>query len=88
MQKIAQNTTLDTNFSTVVPMAVYIGDYNYWQPVVEQYCKYTCWPYWSTNQSKIEQAFKIVQKLIDKKLIKLATVKSFIEVVNNISEVL
>ncbi len=40
------------------------------------------------QKSKIEQAFKIVQKLQEKKLLTLKTVKDFIETVNDISEVL
>lgn len=44
--------------------------------------------YW-TNESKIEKSFKLVQKLIENKVIKEpATVKQFIELINTISEVI
>ena len=41
-----------------------------------------------TEKSKVEQAFKILGKLMEKKIIKQVTVKEFIELVNEIASVL
>lgn len=64
---------------------------NWYQPVpyiplVEQYYYNNLNP-WSSGS--IEKAFKLVQKLLEKKLIKEPkTVKDFIELVNTLSEIL
>lgn len=55
-------------------------------PLVEQYYCTNLTP-WSSGS--IEKAFKLVQKLLEKKLIKEPkTVKDFIELVNTLSEIL
>lgn len=42
--------------------------------------------YWTPN--KTEQAFRLVQKLLEKKLVKLNTIKDFIELTNEIVSIL
>ena len=58
------------------------------QPLVQQYY----YPYYQTywvNEDKMSKAFKLAQKLIEKRLIKEpAKVKDFIELVNCIVELL
>ena len=64
------------------------GDYypGTYTPLVQTYYPNYTWG-WSTP-SKIEQSFKIVQKLLEKKVIKEPkTIKDFIKLVNVISEV-
>ena len=46
------------------------------------------WPTCVTASTKFEQAFKIVNKLMDKKLIKLATIGDFVKTINEIAEIL
>jgi hypothetical protein len=41
-----------------------------------------------TEKSRVEQAFRILGKLIEKKVIKNITTKKFIELVNEISQVI
>lgn len=53
-------------------------------PNYEVYDPRPCWQ----NTSKIEQAFKIVQKLMEAKTIKVDTVKAFIELVNEIAGII
>lgn len=74
------------------PTGTYIGDNIWWQNPVTYYpLVYQYYPqsvvYWE-NPNKTEKAFKIIEKLIEKKLIKVKTVKEFIELVNEISAVL
>ena len=65
------------------------GDFynNYWYPYYPQW-----YPTYSTvvyNPSKIEQAFKIVGKLIETKVIsKNLTVKEFMKTVSDVAEVI
>lgn len=61
---------------------------DYFTPFVQQwYPQY--YPIWYNYPNKMESAFKIVQKLIDKKIIKdNITVKIFIELVTEISQIL
>ena len=47
----------------------------------------TYYGYWE-NKNKIEQSFKIIQKLIELKHIKVEKVKDFIELVNSISKLI
>jgi len=54
-------------------------------PLVQQYY-YPYYTYW-TNEDKISKAFKLAEKLINKKLIKEPEkVKDFIELVNELVE--
>ena len=46
----------------------------------------TYYSYWQPN--KTEQAFRLVQKLLQKKLVKLSTIKDFIELTNEIVAIL
>lgn len=39
------------------------------------------------EKNKLEVAFKIVQKLIDKKLVKITAVKSFVDLVGEVAEI-
>jgi len=41
-----------------------------------------------SEKNKIEQSFKIINKLIEKKIIKVISVEDFIRLVNEISEIL
>ena len=60
---------------------------DYWEPTVERY--YTNYIHsWTNQPNKIEQAFKIIQKLIELNLMKVETVNDFINAVTKISEVL
>lgn len=77
--------SLNTAFcgsNTTTGTAYPIGDYyplinTYYQPYL---------PYWR-DESKIEKSFKLVQKLIEKKIIKEPkTVKDFIDLVNLLSD--
>ena len=62
--------------------------YEPFYPIVERHY-YPSYVYWTQpDKSKLEQSFKIVQKLIEKKLVKVDKVKEFIELVNDIVEVL
>ena len=78
---------MDANSVTLAPYPSYPWFQPY-VPIVEHY--YPVYQqYWlSPDKSKLEQSFKIVQKLIEKKLVKIDKVKEFIELVNDIVEVL
>lgn len=88
---------MDTNIklfngdlSSNLPQLGHIGDfYPYYEPLIEKhYFNYPIYTtYHSTEKSKVEQAFKIVQVLIEKKLVKVDKVKEFIELVNEIVEI-
>ena len=54
-----------------------------WEPLV--YPSHTHVTYGSTMSSKLELAFKIVSKLLEKEYIKELTVKDFILLVNEVS---
>jgi len=43
---------------------------------------------WCDNKSTVEQSFNIVQKLMEKEIIKKLTLKQFIEIVNEIAKLL
>lgn len=56
---------------------------------------YNCWPkyyyHWCGSghyTPKFEKAFKIVQMLMDEKIVKLTSVKKFVALVNKVSEVI
>lgn len=49
---------------------------------------YYHWCGYDYRTPKIETAFKIVQMLMDKKIAKITSVKKFVELVNEVSEVL
>ncbi len=55
------------------------------QPLVQTYYP-TYYGYWN-NESSIEKAFKIIQKLMVRNLVKVETVKDFIELVNEVASV-
>jgi len=61
--------------------------YEPYRETVRQYYP-VYYPMWETKNSSLEQAFKILQVLIEKKLIKITTVKQFIETVNEISGII
>jgi hypothetical protein len=44
--------------------------------------------YYEMPKSKIEQAFKIVSKLMEKKIIDKMSLKQFIDTVNSVAEIL
>ena len=64
------------------------GDFyhNYWQPYYPQW--YPSYAYTLYTPSKIEQAFKVVGKLVENKVIKDLNVKEFMKLVTDIAEVL
>jgi hypothetical protein len=62
--------------------------WNWCYPYVERWYPTTYYTYWVKEDSKIEQAFKIVQKLMNKKIIEKITLKKFIELVNEIAKIL
>jgi len=55
---------------------------NYWMPYVYPNTTYV------TEKSKIEQAFKILNILMKKEIVAINKVKTFVDIVNNIAEVL
>jgi len=66
------------------------GDYwypNYWDTHNHYYTTYIP-TYTPPEKSKLEQAFKIMQKLMEKKIVKTQSLKTFIEMVNSIAEIL
>ena len=75
------------SLNSSIPQNCYVGDpYPYYQPIIERY--YTSYPIYQTwvspEKSKVEQAFRIVQKLVENKVLELKTVKQFIECVNDV----
>jgi hypothetical protein len=79
------NVTLSSNLQSC-----YIGDpwplYPSIQPLVQTYYP-TYYGYWN-NESNIEKAFLIVQKLMNKKIVNPLKIKDFIELVNEIASVI
>ena len=74
-------TTQGITYHITYPDYYYYHEHYY--PVYYPCCS------WITEKSKVEQAFKIVGKLIEKKLIKdNLNVKDFIKLVNDISEII
>lgn len=62
---------------------------DWYQPLCNTvYHYYPSYQQFWNQPSKIEQAFKVVQKLIAKDLLELKTVKQFIEAVSEIAECL
>lgn len=62
------------------------GDfYQNYVPAIFQPYQYM-YGYWRDNTSNIEKAFKTVKVLLDKKLVKVPTVKDFIDLVTDISK--
>ena len=43
---------------------------------------------WETEPDKFEQAFKIVNKLMEKKIVEIRKVKDFVELVNEIVDII
>lgn len=79
-----------TDTSTTVPLTV--GDFQY-TPVTSPPHAVSYWTYpysvfWGTIDSRVERAFKIVQELMKKDIIKVKTVKDFVELVNEIAEII
>ena len=62
--------------------------YDYWQPYIQYYCPTTYYPIWIDKKSQIELAFNILQKLMEKKLVKIEKVGQFIETVTDIASIL
>ena len=61
-------------------------DSNFYMHTVDTYYP-TMYTYWNTYPNKIETAFKLTQKLLEKKIIKEPkTIGEFIELVNTIAE--
>jgi len=87
---VASEATL--NYSFTEPGLVGVGtDFTFdpwqpqpYQPVIERYYP-SCLGHWTTEDT-ISKAFKIVQKLIDKKMVKVVKIKDFIELVNLIAK--
>ncbi len=51
------------------------------------YCYHYNFPYYFQTEDKLSRLFKIVGKLLEKRIIKLKSVKDFIKLVNEISEI-
>jgi len=64
--------------------ATYVN-WNWCYPYVERWYP-VYYTYWTKEPNKIEQAFKLVQKLMEKKIIQRLTLKKFIELVNEIAK--
>ena len=60
------------------------GDPQFWYQWYPQYYPM----YYEMPKSKIEQAFKIVSKLMEKKIIDKMSLKQFIDIVNSVAEIL
>lgn len=81
------SNSASTNDSTIVAGDTYLNLPDYWGYHTYYY------PTWFpslqiSEKSKIEQSFKIIQKLMEKKIIEELTVKKFIELVNEIASIL
>jgi hypothetical protein len=90
MEDLSMNAVISYNDNTGTLGAINGTDnccipwnWGYWDTHYHNYCSY---PTYQT--SKVEQAFKIVAKLLEKKIIKELTVKDFIVLVKDISELL
>ena len=59
----------------------------YWHDLHYPYYNYYYPNYSICEKSKVEQAFKIVNKLMENKIIDKITLKKFIKLVNDIAEV-
>ena len=63
--------------------------YPYYYPLYEEhYHSYYPSVSYVTEKSKVEQAFKILGKLLEKKIVKVITIGQFIELVNEIASIL
>jgi len=54
-----------------------------WEPYYPNYYSY----WWRNEPNKTEQAFKITKVLLDKKLIKLNTIKQFIDLMDKLVKI-
>jgi len=64
-----------------------LWDYNY--PVsYYNYYPSPCFHYSDSSKNSFEQAFKVIQKLMNKNLLKLNTIKQFMDAVSEIAAVL
>ena len=61
------------------------NNYDWCYPYVERWYP-VYYTYWTKEPNKLEQAFKLVQKLMEKKIIKRLTLKKFIGLVNEIAQ--
>ena len=77
-------TSQTTDFITSAPVYEWFEP-RFYYPLIQQYYPVYV-PYW--QEPKIEKAFKIVQILLEKNIVKVESVKDFIELVNKISEVI
>lgn len=72
-------------------VGMHVGDWwwpDYEKTIIREYYP-TYWPTVTIQKSKLEQAFKIVTKLMEKKIIKDdLTVKKFVTLVNEVSEII
>ena len=88
METLTNTADNITGTSTNYLNSNWVGDFQitpYTPLITTYYPDYTC--YWN-SPSKIETSFKIVQKLMEKKVIKEPkTIKNFIELVNTIAEI-
>jgi hypothetical protein len=84
------NKTWDNALSTSLNS---IGGYtvgqitDWYYPVIREYYP-IYYGNWTVEKNKTEQAFKIVQALMEKKIIEVLSVKDFIELTNKIVELL
>lgn len=87
-QSLLSVEAVNTSLGEPITTSNCLGNWTNIQPLV-QAC-YHYWPqtYYHYEPNKFEQAFKILQKLIDKKMVEVKTVKQFIETLGDIQSVL
>ena len=84
MSMEAVNTSLNSQYDNSV-----FGDWYSCKPLLNAVYHY--WPqtcYHTYSENKFEQAFKVLTKLIEKKVVEVNTVKKFIETLGEIQSVL
>lgn len=79
LMALSMNDTLDASFITA-----HNGwyDWNHWYPQTTSYPVYI-----HDQKNSFEVAFKVVSKLLEKKIIEKLTLKQFIETVNEVSKI-
>ena len=87
LENIAINSTgYVVNTTQLISTGTVWIDPYYWPT----YREYVYQPYCVSvaSESKVEQSFKIVQKLMEKKFVELKTAKQFADLVNEIAQVI
>lgn len=83
----SQSFQVDNDGTTGNINNYFVGDpYSYWQEY-HHYHHYN-YPLYIDNKSKIEQAFKIMQKIMERKIVGEIKLQQFIELVNDIATII